>query len=64
MTSDIMTEEFKTAIQNAFINIGNTPEGQEVISIYSHMGYQVADPSDYDNEREAQKLIQALNAGN
>ncbi|MGL5675223.1 MAG: PhnD/SsuA/transferrin family substrate-binding protein [Cellulosilyticaceae bacterium] len=63
-TSDIMDEDFKKAVQNAFINIGNTPEGQEVIAIYSHKGYQVATPADYDNERAAQKLIQELNAGN
>lgn len=63
MTSDIMDEDFKKAVQNAFINLGNTPEGQEVISIYSHKGYQVANPADYDNERAAQKLIQELNAG-
>ncbi|MGL6008689.1 MAG: phosphate/phosphite/phosphonate ABC transporter substrate-binding protein [Culicoidibacterales bacterium] len=62
--SSIMTEELKTALQTAFINIGNTEEGKEVISIYSHNGYQVATPSDYDNEREAQQLIQELNAAN
>ena len=51
------------ALQDAFINIGNTPEGKEVIAIYSHNGYQVAQSSDYDNERAAQKLIQELSAG-
>ncbi len=61
-TSEIMDDAFKKALQTAFINIGNTPEGQEVIAIYSHKGYQVATPSDYDNERAAQKLIQELNA--
>ncbi len=61
-TSKIMTDEFKKALQNAFINIGNTEAGKEVIAIYSHNGYQVASPSDYDNERAAQKLIQELNA--
>ncbi|MEG0326010.1 MAG: PhnD/SsuA/transferrin family substrate-binding protein [Cellulosilyticaceae bacterium] len=62
-TSEIMDEDFKKAVQNAFINIGNTEAGKEVISIYSHNGYQVAVPADYDNERAAQKLIQELNAG-
>ena len=61
MNSKIMDDAFKTAVQNAFINIGNTEEGKEVISIYSHMGYQPAQASDYDNERNAQKLIQELN---
>ncbi len=56
-----MDDDLKKAIQNAFINIGNTEEGKEVIAIYSHMGYQPAKDSDYDNERAAQKLIQELN---
>jgi len=60
--SPIMDDAFKTALQNAFINIGNTEEGKAVISIYSHKGYQVAKSSDYDNERAAQKMIQSLNA--
>ncbi|BCJ96007.1 phosphonate ABC transporter substrate-binding protein [Anaerocolumna cellulosilytica] len=59
-----MDDSLKAAIQNAFINIANTEEGKQVISIYSHEGYQVASPTDYDNERAAQKLIQELNSGN
>lgn len=61
-SSPIMDEAMIAALQNAFINIGNTPEGQEVIAIYSHKGYQKAQSSDYDNERAAQKLIQELSA--
>ena len=49
--SEIMTDEFIAALQNAFINIGNTDAGKEVIAIYSHNGYQKAQPSDYDSER-------------
>ncbi|WP_320128067.1 PhnD/SsuA/transferrin family substrate-binding protein [uncultured Sphaerochaeta sp.] len=56
-TSKIMTPEFKTALQQAFINIAKTDEGKKVIAIYSHKGYQVATSSDYDNERTAQKII-------
>lgn len=48
------------AIEQAFINIGNTPEGKEVIAIYSHDGYQTADPVDYNEERKAQELIRTL----
>ncbi|HAU86616.1 MAG TPA: phosphonate ABC transporter substrate-binding protein [Lachnospiraceae bacterium] len=59
-TSDTMTDDFKAAVQTALINIGNTEEGKEVISIYSHEGYQAAKSSDYDKEREAQKLIKEL----
>lgn len=61
-TSPIMDDKLKTAIQNAFINIGNTDAGKKVIAIYSHQGYQPAKSSDYDKEREAQKLLKELGA--
>jgi phosphonate transport system substrate-binding protein len=61
-TSKIMDDDFKKAVQNAFINIGNTEEGRKVIAIYSHMGYEPAQSADYDNERAAQKMIKELNA--
>ena len=63
-TSSKMDADMIAALQNAFINIGNTPEGKEVLAIYSHNGYQKAQSSDYDNERAAQKLIQELTAAN
>lgn len=62
--SPIMDADLIAALQNAFINIGNTEEGKAVIAIYSHNGYQKAQASDYDNERAAQKLIQELSAAN
>lgn len=58
--SKIMSDELKKAIQQAFINIGYSEKGKEVIAIYSHEGYQVAKDSDYDNERKAQELVQNL----
>lgn len=58
--SDIMDEDLKSALQQAFINIGNSEEGKEVIAIYSHEGYQIAKDSDYDNERAAQEIVQQL----
>ncbi len=61
-SSPIMDDDFKAALSEAFINIGNTDEGKEVISIYSHKGYQAAQSSDYDSERAAQKMIQSLNS--
>lgn len=61
-TSEIMDDAMIAALQQAFINIGNTDAGREVIAIYSHNGYQTAVSSDYDNERAAQQLIQELNA--
>lgn len=59
--SDIMSDDFKAAVQQAFINIGNTEEGKEVISIYSHKGYQIATDADYDNERKAQEIVKSMN---
>ena len=61
-TSPIMDDAFKAALADAFINIGNTEEGKEVIAIYSHNGYQKAAAEDYDSERAAQKMIQELNS--
>ena len=58
--SKIMDDKLKKALQQAFINIGNTPEGKEVIAVYSHAGYKEAKSSDYDNERKAQELVQKL----
>lgn len=59
-TSEIMDEALITALQNAFINIGSTEAGKQVIAIYSHNGYMKAIPADYDNERAAQQLIMEL----
>lgn len=61
-TSPIMDDDFKAALAQAFINIGNTEEGKEVIAIYSHNGYMKAQSSDYDSERAAQEMIQQLNS--
>lgn len=58
--SKVMTDDFKKALSNAFINIGNSEEGKEIIAIYNHNGYKEANSSDYDSEREAQKLLKEL----
>ncbi len=58
--SEIMTDDLKTAIQDAFINIAQTDEGKEVIAIYSHEGYQKAEAADYDGERDAQAFLREL----
>lgn len=58
--SALMTDEFKAALQKAFIAIAQTAEGKEVISVYSHEGYMEAKSSDYDNERKAQELIKSM----
>ena len=54
----VYNPEFISAIQNALINIINTPEGLEIFSVYSHMGYAVATDSDYDGARTALTLVQ------
>ena len=58
--SSVMTPELVKALQNAFKNIANTPEGQEVISIYSHKGYVDGDSKNYDEEKKAQELIKSM----
>lgn len=58
--SSIIDDDFKAALRQAFINIGSTDAGKEVIRIYNHKGYEAAQDSDYDSERDAQKIIQAL----
>ena len=59
-TSEKMDADMIAALQEAFINIGNTDEGKEVIAIYSHKGYQKAESANYDNARAAQKLIKEM----
>ena len=58
--SEMMDDDLKAAIQQAFINIGGTDEGKEVISIYNHLGYQKAEASDYDDERNAQEMVKSM----
>lgn len=58
--SEMMDDDLKAAIQQAFINIGGTDEGKEVISIYNHLGYQEAEASDYDDERNAQEMVKSM----
>ena len=51
--SPYYTPEIVAALQDCFINIINTPEGQEIFSVYSHTGYAKAVDSDYDGARAA-----------
>ena len=62
--SPIVDDAFKEAFANAMMNIAKTDEGKEIIKIYSHKGYKKANASDYDKEREAQKLLKKLKSGN
>ena len=56
-----MTDDLKNAVAEAFINIGNTDQGKEAISIYNHKGYTRASSEDYDSERAAQKMMMSMN---
>ncbi|MFB1051865.1 phosphate/phosphite/phosphonate ABC transporter substrate-binding protein [Paraliobacillus sp. JSM ZJ581] len=58
--ADVMSDDLKQALQDAFINIAKTEEGKEVISIYSHEGYQKAESANYDGERDAQEFLRNL----
>ena len=55
--SPYYTPEMIDALQQCFINIINTPEGQEIFSVYSHTGYAKAVDSDYDGARAALKAV-------
>lgn len=55
--SKTMTPEFKKALSKSFIDLAKTKEGKKVIAIYSHEGYVPVKSSDYDGERNAQKLL-------
>lgn len=57
--SSLYSEQFIEDFQTAMMNIAKTDEGKKVISIYSHTGYQIADPKDYDPEREVQAEVVA-----
>ncbi len=50
---DIYNPVFVEAIQNALIKVIETPEGQEIFSVYSHTGYAKATDADYDGARKA-----------
>ncbi|MGL4772241.1 MAG: phosphate/phosphite/phosphonate ABC transporter substrate-binding protein [Clostridium sp.] len=58
--ASFIDENFKKALQNAFIKIAQTEEGKKVISIYSHNGYQIGNDKDYDSERKAQEIIKSM----
>ena len=58
--SAVMDADFKQALGEAMIEIGNTPKGQTVIDVFSQKGYAWAKDSDYDGERQAQELLKEL----
>ncbi|MGN1399196.1 MAG: PhnD/SsuA/transferrin family substrate-binding protein [Erysipelotrichaceae bacterium] len=52
-----MTPELVKALQEVFIEFGNTEEGQAAVKPYSHKGYIVGSDSDYDSTRAANALF-------
>ena len=48
-----VTDNFKKAVQESFIEIAKTEAGKAAIKVYSHEGYEVVTDSDYDGARKA-----------
>ena len=38
----------------------DTDEGKDIISVFSQVGYEWGDDSNYDGEREAQELLKSM----
>jgi phosphonate transport system substrate-binding protein len=47
----------KWALQLAFINLAQTPQGKAVFAVYNHDGYKVVFDADYEPARVAQSII-------
>ncbi|MDY3086897.1 MAG: PhnD/SsuA/transferrin family substrate-binding protein, partial [Blautia sp.] len=59
-TSETMADQdFRQALGDSFIEIAQTEEGKDIISVFSQVGYEWGDDSNYDGEREAQKLLKS-----
>ena len=59
--SDTMADEaFRKALGEAFIEIAQTDEGKQIISVFSQVGYTWGKDSDYDGERAAQELLKSV----
>lgn len=56
-SSEVMTDGFKKAFGETMIAIGETDEGKEALNTISHKGYQWANDSDYDAERQVQQML-------
>ena len=59
--SELMQDEdFRKALGESFIEIADTDEGREIISVFSQVGYTWGQDSDYDGERAAQELLKSM----
>ncbi len=52
-------ENFRKALGESFIEIADTDEGREIISVFSQVGYTWGKDSDYDGERAAQAMLKS-----
>ncbi len=53
-----MTDEWKTKISDAFIALGNDPEGQKIINdVYTHVGYEKGDDANFAIVRESAEAV-------
>ena len=52
-----VTDNFKKAVQESFIEIAKTEAGKAAIKVYSHEGYEVVTDSDYDGARKAADVV-------
>ena len=58
--SDLMADEaFRKALGEAFIEIAQTDEGKQIISVFSQVDYTWGKDSDYDGERDAQAMLKS-----
>ncbi len=55
--SDLYSPEFVNAVQQSFINIAQTEEGLATVKPYSHTGYVIGDPANYEDERKVQEEV-------
>lgn len=55
--SKFMTDDFREVFADVLIDIGASKDGQKVLETISHKGYKKAVSTDYDPERNAQKLL-------
>lgn len=56
-----MSDEWKEKIADAFIDIGEDPEGQKIIEdIYTHVGYKKSDDSNFDVVRDYADKVEEI----
>lgn len=59
--SELMADaDFRQALGDSFIEIAQTEEGKEIISVFSQVGYEWGSDANYDGERKAQELLKSL----